>query len=131
MHRPLLPCLFTLLALLAACGRETPKQAPSGVLAFPRDTRIAARFTLMEALGHAGRAAPIGNGYRPQFRFAGQADDIACTVTLPAGQEALPPGRSADVSLACAADLRMDAGRLEFEVLEGGKKVGHGALRAP
>jgi translation elongation factor EF-Tu-like GTPase len=85
-------------------------------------------FTLLKV---GARTSPIGNNYRPQFRFPLAASEITCAVQLPAASPTLEPGQTANASLACGEEVRIERGKQEFTAFEGGKPVGSGLVQLP
>jgi translation elongation factor EF-Tu-like GTPase len=74
------------------------------------------------------RKSPIFSGYRPQFRYLGQGNDV--TVDL-LSHESLFPGRTAEVNLTFIRpefQLRRIAINTVFELAEGRRPVARGTI---
>lgn len=97
-------------------------------LTFSKDSELAASLTLLRREGKVGRDNPFYDNYRPQLQFIG-AKEVTCAVRIPKPQEKVDPGDTAEVKLVCLDDVRAPANDLSFVVLEGGRKVGEGALK--
>jgi len=122
--------LTTIAVLLAGCTKkqaDQPKQAEAAI--FKAQAMIPVTFTLQKEEGQTGRTSPISNNYRPQVRFPLAASDITCKVDLPAASPSLDPGQTANASLTCDEEVRVERGKQEFTLFEGGKQVGKGAVQ--
>ena len=97
-------------------------------LTFPKDSELAASVTLLKREGKVGRDNPFYDNYRPQLQFIGAKASVTCAVRIPKPQEKVDPGETAGVKLVCLDDVKAPENDLSFIVLEGGRKVGEGAL---
>ena len=125
-------CALVIAALGSACSKkDSPQPTKPEPVAFKAEAPIPVTFTLQKKEGQTGRASPIGNNYRPQVRFALEAQETTCAVRLTAPAQALEPGESANASLVCIEEVRIGQNQREFVAFEGGKQVGQGLVQQP
>ena len=121
--------IATFAALASGCTKKAADESKrTEPTTFKAQALIPVTFTLLK---EGARTSPIGNNYRPQFRFPLVASEITCAVELPAASPALEPGQTTQASLACGEEVRIEQGRQEFTVFEGGKPVGSGLVQLP
>ena len=75
------------------------------------------------------RATPVMDGWKLQFRFAGQSDLHTCAFRLPKSGQLLQSGETATGTLPCTAPWPLHDNGLAFEAFENGQKVAEGTLR--
>jgi translation elongation factor EF-Tu-like GTPase len=101
---------------------------------FPRmlnamsNPQATASLTLLST-ENGGRASALASGYRSLVRFADRDMDIGVEIDVPGGE--VEPGESAVVGLSFWADeelLPPLPQGLRFELREGARIVGHGAI---
>ncbi len=118
-------CATTLALLLSGCGSEPPAKKT-----YKAEQPIAAQLAILSANGTVGRTAAVLDGYRPQVLFADAGDGLSCTVHLTKGS-GIEPGQSADVTLSCEKDVTINLKKIDFQLLEGGRKIGKGHILIP
>ncbi len=72
---------------------------------------------------------PVTNGWKAQFRFAGQTDTHDCEFNLPKTGEVVQPGTTAVGTITCTTPWQLYDNGLAFDAFEGGRKVADGTLR--
>jgi translation elongation factor EF-Tu-like GTPase len=123
MIRRVLP-LFALIATTGAAVSAAEDTAT--IVSVPKEQRVRATVTLLADTGTTGKSSPVYKGYRPQVRFSGETGVISCALGLTG--EKMEPGETAQVSLKCIDDFKVRMDKLEFDMFEGGRKVGRGVL---
>ena len=118
------PSLFALIALTGASAFATEDAVK--IVSVPKEQRVAATVTLLTDSGTTGRSSPIYKGYRPQVRFSAEKEVVSCALGLP--DEKMEPGETASVTLKCIEGFKVRSDKLEFDMFEGGRKVGRGVL---
>jgi hypothetical protein len=126
----MIPRVLPLFALIATTGAAVlAAEDAAKTVSIPKEQRVAATVTLLTDTGTTGKGSPIYKGYRPQVRFSGETGVVSCVLGLP--DEKMEPGETAQVSLKCIEDFKVRVDKLEFDMFEGGRKVGRGVLHAP
>ncbi len=107
-----------------AAGPASAVSSPGAVrtLKFTTHQAVAATLTLR-------RDAPAMNGWKPQFRFAGQTDLTTCEFDLPKTGQLLRAGETATGTIVCTTPWQLYDNGLSFEAFENGRKVADGTLR--
>jgi translation elongation factor EF-Tu-like GTPase len=118
--------VLTLFALTAAAGAAASAEEADKIISIPQEQRVAATVTLLTDSGTTGRSSPIYKGYRPQVRFSAEKEVVSCALGLPG--EKMEPGETARVTLKCIEGFKVRSDKLEFDMFEGGRKVGRGVL---
>ena len=101
--------------------------APSDLhrrLEFRARHNVPTQFTLADP-DHA----PVGNGFRFETRFAGQAQVRDCSIDLPKAGQVVKPGETTTGTIQCAAPWAVYDNGLSYEAFEHGAKIGGGTLR--
>jgi hypothetical protein len=75
------------------------------------------------------REAPVADGWQAQFRFAGQAEQHACTFHLPKTGQMVQRGETATGTIVCATPWQLYDNGLAFQAFENGRQVADGTLR--
>lgn len=118
--------------LATACTKKQPESGNrSEPVVFKAQAPVPVKLTLQKAEGQTGRTGPISSNYRPQVRFPSKTEELTCKVELPASTPALEPGQTSDASFTCESEVRVEPGKGEFTVFEGGKQVGSGVVQLP
>ena len=115
-----------LVAPFAALAADAPK-----IITFEKDNPLPATVSLLPLNGKVGRDNPFYDGYRPQLKFSGERSGITCKIQLPSKDDAVQPGKSADVMLSCLDNVHIIEGQPQFVMYEGGRRVGEGQLTPP
>lgn len=71
----------------------------------------------------------IMNGWKQQFRFAGQTEFTTCEFNLPKAGQLVKPGETAIGTITCTTPWQLYDNGLAFEAFENGHKVADGTLR--
>lgn len=132
-------CVATLLAPAAraasnaAAAGESPAASTASAetpgrqhrrLEFRARHNVPTQFTLADP-DHA----PVGNGFRFETRFGGQAQVRDCSIDLPKAGQLVKPGETTVGTIQCAAPWSVDDDGLSYEAFEHGNKIGGGTLR--
>jgi translation elongation factor EF-Tu-like GTPase len=121
--------IATFAAVVSGCTKQAADESKqTEPITFKAQASIPVLLTLLK---DGARTSPIGNHYRPQFRFPLAASELTCAVELPAASPALEPGQTANASLSCGEEVRIERGKQQFTVFEGGKPVGSGLVQLP
>ena len=121
---------------LAAAAHATEQEAitnarPASAVAPPTAVRTL-KFTTHHAVPATltlRASQPIMDGWKSQFRFAGQTDFHTCAFHLPKTGQRVQPGETATGTLLCTTPWQLYDNGLAFEAFEDGRKVADGTLR--
>ena len=127
VHARLFAAVLILAASTAALSQRVTSPANvasvSGrLIAFPANALVR-----VELKSH--RDAPIpSSGWKPKFRFSGQADLRDCAFTLPQLDGLVLRDERKSGTIKCTTAWKIDDGTGSFEVFEDGVKVADGKL---
>ena len=129
-------CLLAGALALAADAHATEQQAitnahPASAASAPTAVRTL-KFTTHHAVPATltlRRDGPVGDGWTPEFRFAGQTDLHACAFHLPKSGQLVQRGETAIGTILCTTPWQLYDNGLAFDAFENGQKVGEGTLR--
>ena len=107
-----------------AAGPASAVSSPTAVrtLKFTTHHAVPATLTLR-------RDAPVMNGWKAQFRFAGQTGLTPCEFDLPKASQVVQRGETATGTIVCSTPWQLYDNGLSFEAIENGRKVAEGTLR--
>jgi hypothetical protein len=111
-------------AITNAAGAASAASAPTAVRTMKFTTHHAVPATLTSR-----RNAAISDGWKAQFRFAGQTDLHDCVFHLPKSGQLLQRGETAIGTIVCTTPWQLYDNGLAFQALQSGKKVADGTLR--
>jgi translation elongation factor EF-Tu-like GTPase len=118
---------FSLLAAFA--GTAIAKDAPPKIINFAKEQDVNVSITLLKSDGKVGRNTMIMNGYRPQTKFSAEPGEVTCALKFPKSLEAIEPGQTADIVINCVNAFKVEEGKLEFSMMEGGRRVATGVIK--
>jgi hypothetical protein len=125
-------CLLGMANTAHATEQETITNARPASAVGPAAAVRTMKFTTHHAVPATltlRRDTPINDGWKPQFRFAGQTDFHDCVFHLPKSGQLLQRGETATGTLLCTTPWQLYDNGLAFEAFEDGKKVADGTLR--
>jgi len=106
---------------LAACGKKAEK------VTFKAGSAIAANVEILVSDGKVGKSAAVMEGYRPRVTFAGATEDLSCVIHIANGGS-IEPGQKGPATIECEQDVSLDPAKAVFDLSEGGRKIGGGAV---
>ena len=125
-------CALVLAAAARATEQETITNARPASAVAPAGAVRTMKFTTHHAVPatlNLRRDTPVNDGWKPQFRFAGQTDFHACEFHLPKTGQLVRRGETATGTILCTTPWQLYDNGLSFEAFEDGNKVADGTLR--
>jgi hypothetical protein len=125
-------CALVLAAAAGATEQETITNARPASAVAPAGAVRTMKFTTHHAVPATltlRRDTPVNDGWKPQFRFAGQTDFHTCEFHLPKTGQLVQRGETATGTILCTTPWQLYDNGLSFEAFEDGKKVADGTLR--
>lgn len=136
MSRPVLCALAGAVLVCSPLVHATEQQAMTNAHPASAASAATAVRTLKMTTHHAVPATltvradkPVMNGWKAQFRFAGQTDFHDCEFNLPKVGEVVQPGATAVGTITCTTPWQLYDNGLAFEAFQDGRKLADGTLR--
>lgn len=125
-------CTFAMAAAACATEQAAITNARPASAVGPAAAVRTEKFTTHHAVPATltvRRETAVTDGWKPEFRFAGQTDFHTCAFHLPKSGQVVQSGETATGTILCTTPWQLYDNGLAFEAFENGKKVAEGTLR--